>query len=109
MTEIIANTDERQETMDRAKRFMDLERHEGGHWRVQEGLRSGNDLCRAREGQNTAAMGHCNHYPAFGTLLGSYHPADDCGLIYCLVATADDCRYQSRAVPNAESGMLISW
>ena len=34
MTEIIANTDERQETPDRAKRA-DLERHEGGHWRVQ--------------------------------------------------------------------------
>ena len=34
MIEIIANTDERQETMDRAKRFADLERHEGGHWRV---------------------------------------------------------------------------
>ena len=32
--EIIANTDERQETPDRAKRA-DLERHEGGHWRVQ--------------------------------------------------------------------------
>ena len=35
MTEIIANTDERQETMDRAKRFAELERHESGHWRVQ--------------------------------------------------------------------------
>src|SRR6266699_3341942 len=35
MTEIVANTDERQETMDRAKRFADLERNEGGHWRVQ--------------------------------------------------------------------------
>ena len=33
--EIIANTDERQETTDRAKRSADLERHEGGHWRVQ--------------------------------------------------------------------------
>jgi hypothetical protein len=36
--EIIANTDERQETTDRAKRFADLERHEGGHWRVQRDL-----------------------------------------------------------------------
>ena len=32
--EIIANTDEHQETTDHAKRA-DLERHEGGHWRVQ--------------------------------------------------------------------------
>jgi len=38
MTEIIANTDGRQETMDRTKRFPDLERHEGGHWRVQRDL-----------------------------------------------------------------------
>jgi hypothetical protein len=37
MMEIIANTDERQETTDRAKRA-DLERHEGGHWRVQRDL-----------------------------------------------------------------------
>ena len=37
MMEIIANTDERQETPDRAKRA-DLERHEGGHWRVQRDL-----------------------------------------------------------------------
>ena len=36
--EIIANTDERQETTDRAKRSADLERHEGGHWRVQRDL-----------------------------------------------------------------------
>ena len=36
--EIIANTDERQETTDHAKRFADLERHEGGHWRVQRDL-----------------------------------------------------------------------
>lgn len=35
MMEIIANTDERQDTMDRAKRFVDPDRHEGGHWRVQ--------------------------------------------------------------------------
>jgi len=35
MREIIANTGERQETTDHAKRFADLERHEGGHWRVQ--------------------------------------------------------------------------
>ena len=109
MTEIIANTDERQETMDRAKRFADLERHEGGPLARAERLQSGNDLCPAREGQNTAAMGHCNHYSAFGTLLGSYHPADDCGPIYRLVATADDYRHQSRAVPNAGSGMPISW
>jgi hypothetical protein len=38
MMESIANTDERQETMDRAKRVADLERHEGGHWRVQRDL-----------------------------------------------------------------------
>jgi hypothetical protein len=38
MMEIIANTDERQETTDRAKRSADLERHEGGHWRVQRDL-----------------------------------------------------------------------
>ena len=38
MMEIIANTDERQETTDRAKRFADLERREGGHWRVQRDL-----------------------------------------------------------------------
>jgi hypothetical protein len=37
MMEIIANTDERQETMDRAK-GADLERHEGGHWREQRDL-----------------------------------------------------------------------
>src|SRR5438132_12516568 len=104
MTEIIANTDERQETMDRAKRFTDLEWHEGGHWRVQEGLRSGNDLCPAREGQNTAPMGHCNHYSAFGTLLGSYHPADACGPIYPLVVTADDYPHQIPAAPNVEHG-----
>ena len=36
--EIIANTDERQETTDRAKPFADLERREGGHWRVQRDL-----------------------------------------------------------------------
>jgi hypothetical protein len=36
MMEIIANTDERQETVDRAKRFADLDRHEGGHWCVQK-------------------------------------------------------------------------
>jgi hypothetical protein len=35
MMEIIANTDERQETVDRAKRFVDLDRHEDGHWRMQ--------------------------------------------------------------------------
>ena len=33
--EIIANTDKHQETTDHAKRFADLERREGGHWRVQ--------------------------------------------------------------------------
>ena len=93
MTEIIANTDERQETTDRAKRFADLERHEGGSLARPEGPRSGNDLCPVREGQNAAALGHCNHCSAFGTLLGSYHPADDRGLIYRLIATADDCRY----------------
>ena len=38
MMEIIANTDGRQETMDRAKRFADLDGHEGGHWRVQRDL-----------------------------------------------------------------------
>ena len=38
MMEIIANTDGRQETVDRAKRFADLDRHEGGHWRVQRDL-----------------------------------------------------------------------
>ena len=38
MMEIIANTDERQETVDRAKRFADLDRHEGGHWRVRRDL-----------------------------------------------------------------------
>jgi len=38
MMEIIANTDERQETTDHAKRFADLERHESGHWRVQRDL-----------------------------------------------------------------------
>ena len=37
MMEIIANRDERQETTDRAKRAH-LERHEGGHWRVQRDL-----------------------------------------------------------------------
>ena len=36
--EIIANTDEHQETTDHAKRFADLERREGGHWRVQRDL-----------------------------------------------------------------------
>jgi hypothetical protein len=35
MMEIIANTDERQETGNRAPWFADLERQEGDHWRVQ--------------------------------------------------------------------------
>ena len=35
MMEIIANTGERQRSMTRIKTPADLERHEGGHWRVQ--------------------------------------------------------------------------
>ena len=33
--EIIANTGERQRSMTHIKTSADLERHEGGHWRVQ--------------------------------------------------------------------------
>ena len=38
MREIIANTGERQRSMTRIKTSADLERHEGGHWRVQRDL-----------------------------------------------------------------------
>ena len=38
MREIIANTGERQRSMTHVKTSVDLERHEGGHWRVQRDL-----------------------------------------------------------------------
>jgi hypothetical protein len=53
-----------------------------------EGFRSGNDLYPAREGQSTAALGHCNYHTAFGTLLGSSHPGGNCGPV-CLLGSSE--------------------